>query len=120
MSGLPREPGGEKMQEIELIPKECKNGSLTLKLIKREKDIALYSVHNVAGIIHAYEIHRIRLQRGNESMIKGQRVVFKTKEKLASNEDFGTWALCSESEKRALEIFESWVAQSTWHSWSES
>jgi hypothetical protein len=105
--------------DIEPIPKEFNNEGMTLKLVKREKNIAMYEVHNCSDLIVGYEVHQLRLQIGGEGIIGGQKVTFKTKERLGCNEDFGRYALSLGCLSRAEETFKSWVNKSQWKRWPE-
>lgn len=93
------------MEEYEPLQEEYKLNGMTLKLVKKERNVAMLQVITSSGRPSGYEVHLIRYQKGRTRFMYGKEVTFKQKEALRGNEEFGTYAWHLATLERAEEVF---------------
>lgn len=93
---------------MEKIVNEFKLNGFLYRLVKRTDKVCL--LHQLKdfgkGLEHVgYEVHVIRIIKAHKGVIAGKTIFFKEKERLASNEDFGTWGWAFQKLKYAEEEY---------------
>ncbi len=99
------------VQKTEKIPRKFHKGTHTFRLIKRGLEVAIYAQENNTGRVIAYEVHKIR-KRSPSKKIFPQRwgtsitSELPSKEILAYNSQFGTFAWSYQNKDEAEKKFE--------------
>lgn len=78
--------------KLKEIPQEFNKNSYTLRLIKRDKNHAIYALYS-RGVVTGYELHKVRkiaitCSKFNDS---DRKAGYTHIERLASNKDFGNY-----------------------------
>lgn len=93
------------------VPETFKTNGFEYNLLKYGSGIALYEQLNKAKVVYGYELHLLRIRRAGERKYKQPDGTFKVvidpeKVRLASNEEFGTYAWSYATKARALQAFD--------------